>query len=383
MSRRARYLPKSVLVLSLAMAQIVLGCRSSSDSRPSSPKPTPVRCDLVGERSIETNLSLRGTVSARPNEDAVVSSAIPGRISSMRVTEGDTVAKGALLAVVENPSLGSDQETAAASISSAQATLKNAEQSLERERGLFAQGIAASRAVQDAETRVASAAADLAAARAQRRLAGRQSALAQVRAPIAGTVIKVRRGIGELVDGTTTTPIVEVANTSALELLCDVTSLDLVRLDEGASASIYLDALPGQLVNGKLVRVAPTVDPTTSLGRVRIELSPSTSVASRLRIGMSGQAIIATGRHRAIVVPSSAVRRSQDGQDQVVVCARRNGKYFASVKTVTVGERADTWVEITQGPSAGTLVVVDRALGLEDGTPLAPQRQEHPAEPAR
>lgn len=383
MSRRGRGVSTSVLTLSLGMAAIVFGCRSSSDDPTRAPKAAPVRCDAVTERTIEANVRLRGTVSARPNEDAVVSPAVPGRVSSMRVTEGDTVAKGDLLAVVENPSLESDQEKATASVASARATLDNAQQSLERERALFEQGIAARRAVQDAEARVASATAGLATARAQQRLAVRQSALAQVRAPIAGTVVKVTRGIGELVDGTPSTPIVEVANTSVLELSCDVASPDLVRLEQGATAAIRLDALPDHPINGRLVRLAPTVDPTTSLGRVRIELSPPAPLANHLHIGMGGQAIITTGRRRALVVPPSALRRSQDGKDQVVVCVQRDGGTVASVAEVTVGARADTWVEVTGGPSAGALVVVDRALGLDDGTPIAPRRQGGPAKPAR
>ena len=382
-SRPTRELPRPALVLFLGMAVIAFGCRSSSNDQTRPPQPAPVRCDAIREQPIAANVRLRGTVSARPNEDAVLSSAVAGRISSMRVTEGDTVNKGDLLAVVENPSLGPDQEKAVASARSARATLANARQSLERERALFDQGIAARRAVQDAEARVATADADLAAARAQQRLAAEQSALAQVHAPIAGTVIKVMRGIGERVDGTPATPILELANTSVLELHCDVASPDLVRLEEGATATIRLDALPEQPINAKLVRVAPTVDPTTSLGRVRIELAPSKSQAKHLHIGMGGQATVPTGLRRALVVPPSALRRSQDGRDQLVVCAQRDGRSVASVTAVTVGTRAENWVEITHGPTKGTLVVIDRALGLEDGTPIAPQGSGHPAEPGR
>jgi RND family efflux transporter MFP subunit len=275
--------------------------------------------------------------------------------------------------VVENPSLASDRENAAASVASAQASLNNAEHALERERSLFDQGINARRAVEDAEARVASARADLSAAEAQTHLAAHQSARAQVRAPLAGTVVKVMRGTGELVDGTPSTPIVEVANTSTLELGCDVASSDLVRINEGSDAAVHLDALPEQTIGGKVVRIAPTVDPTTSLGRVRVELAPSRALKSRLHLGMAGGATLAAGQHSALVVPPSALRRSQDGRDQVVACAHREHEVVARVKDVSVGVRGDSWVEISRGLTSGTLVVVDRSLGLEDGTRIAPQ----------
>jgi RND family efflux transporter MFP subunit len=194
--------------------------------------------------------------------------------------------------------------------------------------------------------------------------------------------VKVLRGTGELVDGTPATPIVEVANTEVLELSCDVASSDLVRVDEGAAVEVRLDALPERTVDGKVARIAPTVDPTTSLGRVRIELSPPAALLTRLRIGMGGKATVAVGERPALVVPPSALRRSQDGQDQVVVCARREGGTIASAKDVTVGARSAAGVEITRGLSVGTPVVVDRVLGLEDGTPVAPQKPSKRGEPA-
>lgn len=363
------------LALSLGMTVIGVGCHSASDEQPGPPPPSPVRCEAAVQRPVETEVRLRGTVAARPNEDAVVSAAVSGRIASVRVTEGDPVEKGGLLAVVDNPSLASDKDKAAASVASAQAALDNAQQALERAKRLFDQGIAARRAVQDAEARTASATAELTAARAEQRLASEQLARAQVRAPMAGKVVKLLRRTGELVDGTPATPVVEVANTSVLELSCDVASTDLVNIDEGVTAKVHLDALPDQSISGKVVRIAPTVDPTTSLGRVRIELSPPAALANRLHIGMAGHATVSTGRHRALVVPASALRRSQDGRDQVVVCAQREGRPVASVTDVKVGRRSAAGVEITGGLSPGEAVVVDRALGIEDGTCIAPLGQ--------
>lgn len=371
MRRRAR----ARLALAVALSMVELGCRSSPEEPDRPPPPTPVRCEPVTERTVEVQARLRGTVAAPPNQDAIVSSAVAGRIVSLKVLEGDAVAKGDLLAVVENPSLGSDQEQAAASVASARAILENAQKTLGRERELFDQGIAARRAVEDAEARVASATADLSVARAQQRLAAQQSARAKLGAPLAGTVVRVTRGLGELVDGTPATPILEVANTSVLELSCDVASSELVRIDEGAAARVELDALPDQSIDGKVVSIAPTVDQTTSLGRIRLELSPPAALSKRLHLGMAGQAILTTAQRRALVVPPPALSRSQDGRDQLVVCKEEKGGTVAQVTEVTVGTRDQAWVEITKGPAPGTLVVVDRALGLEDGTRLAPRKR--------
>lgn len=373
----------ALIWLVAASAAQAVACSAQPEGQAGAPAPLEVRCEALTRRTLQTVVHLRGRVAAPPETDAIVSSAVAGRIASMHVVEGDSVAAGQLLAVVENPSLASDRDQAAAAVASARAAVRNAEQALEREQGLFELGIAARRAVEDAKATVATATAEFSSARARSELASRQLERAQVQAPFAGTVVKVMRRTGELVDGTPGTPIVQVADVSALQLACDVASTDLVHIERGATAEVHLDALVEPAIDGRIARVAPTVDPTTSLGQVRIALSPPPALAGRLHIGMAGGATVDAGQREALVVPPSALRRSQDGKDELVLCVPRDGGTVASPAEVSVGVRTRDWVEITEGASAGTRAVVDRALGLEDGAPIAPRGQSDAGEPAR
>jgi len=65
-------------------------------------------------------------------------------------------------------------------------------------------------------------------------------------------------------------------------------------------------------------------------------------------------------------VPESALRRSMTGADELVVCDHD----VARVRVVEVGSRSAAGVEIAKGLAAGEQIVVDHALGLEDGQPL-------------
>jgi HlyD family secretion protein len=123
-------------------------------------------------------------------------------------------------------------------------------------------------------------------------------------------------------------------------------------------------------IPGKVVRVAPAVDPTTLLGRLRVQLDGS----PRVPVGSAATGTVITGSHVGLLVPSSALRRSPVGSDEIVVC---DGS-VARVRTVAVGPHRDGMVAIADGLRAGEQVVSDHVLGLEEGQPIAPERAKSP-----
>ena len=175
-------------------------------------------------------------------------------------------------------------------------------------------------------------------------------------------VLHVWKRAGESVDGTTATPVAEVADLTVLEVRAQVPPAVLVKLKEGATAQVRVLGVDAA-ITGAVSRVSPAVDPATLLGTVRVQL-PSAQTAPP--VGSAATALIAIGRHPGLVVPKAALRRSAVGTDEVVVCA--DG--VAKVRAVTVGHRGDSGVEITKGLAAGDQVVVDHVLGLDDGQAL-------------
>ena len=280
--------------------------------------------------------------------------------------EGDTVAQGALLATVDDPALTPAVAEGEAAVGAAQAALANAEAARARAHRLVDQGIAPRRDVEDAEAKHATAVAELATASAHRDLARRQLDRARVVAPIAGVVVHVLRRAGELVDGTAATPLVELADLATLELRADVPAAELVRVRVGQEAEVALDALPAQPVRATLVAVSPAVDPATALGTVRARLAaPPDGV--HLVLGLAGVLRVDVPRTAAgVSVLRAAVRRGEDGAQQVVTCDGNVAKGIA----VTLGARDGDRVEITSGLTAGQRVVTSHVLGLADGAAL-------------
>lgn len=354
---------------------LLLACRHAAEEGDDEDKPAPaaVTCKPVESATIDDTIDVSGVIAPPPKVDAIVSSPVGGRVAQVAVDEGDRVAAGALLAVIEDPALPAGALEAKAGLESAKAQKVAADQEVARQERLVASGIGARKDLDDAKAKQAAAAAEVAASSARSGLAGAQLARREIRAPRAGVVLHLHRKVGESVDGTAATPIAEIADLSVLELHAQVPPAALARLHEGMSAIVHVIGVDAPIA-GSVERVAPAVDPTTLLGLVRIALARSDDV----KVGTAATGQIAVAKRPGLRVPASALRRSLVGEDEVVVCAGS----AASVRKVTVGTRGEGTVELKDGVKPGEAVVVDHVLGIEDGQPLA-QAPPGAAKPAK
>ena len=342
------------------------------DKADDKPAAAAVTCRAVEAAAIEDTIDVSGVIAPPPKLDAIVSSPVAGRVAQVAVDEGDRVAAGALLAVIEDPALGASSVEARAAVDGARAQLAAAEQEVARQQRLVDTGIGARKDLEDARAKQAAAAADVAAATARSGLAGAQLARREIRAPRDGVVLHLQRKVGESVDGTAATPIAEIADLRVLELHAQAPPAALRPLRDGMAAQVQVLGADAP-VAATVVRVAPAVDPATMLGAVRIALASSEGV----QVGTAASGRIAVATRNGLRVPPGALRRSMVGEDEVVVCDGST----ARVRKVSVGGRTERGVEIKDGLKAGDRVVIDHVLGLQEGQPLtaAPAGSaEHP-----
>ncbi len=345
----------------IALVCAIAACGKAAAPEADQPTPANVTCRAVATAQVDDTIEVSGVIAPPPKLDAVISAPTAGRVASVAVEEGDHVAAGALLAVIEDPSLPAGSVEAHAGVASAQATKQAADQELARQIRLVDSGIGARRDLEDAKAKASAAGAELDAAGARDHLASQRLARRELRAPFAGVVLHIYKRAGESVDGTTSTPVAEVADLAVLEVRAQVAPQTLVQLRDGLAATVH--AISGEDVPATVARVAPAVDPVTLLGSVRVQLEPTKVV---LPVGSAATARIVIAKRSGLVVPTTALRRSAIGSDELVVC----DKGVARVREVSLGQRGDATTEVTKGLAAGDQIVVDHVLGLDDGTPL-------------
>lgn len=148
---------------------------------------------------------------------------------------------------------------------------------------------------------------------------------------------------------------------SEFELIGMVPTRDLSRLKIGQAVRVKV--LGAVEMDGRVQRVAATVEPNSQLGQVVISLGS----ARRLLANSSGRATIKTGESCGVAVPLTAILYGSAGTVVQVVRRQR-----IETRRVEVGLMSGGRVEIREGLAEGDEVVTRAGALLREGDPVRP-----------
>jgi RND family efflux transporter MFP subunit len=298
-----------------------------------------------------------------------VASEVDGLVETLKAREGQAVRKGQVLASLRTADLELRLQAAEAGLREATARLEQADADLERNRGLFDQGIlsasqfGASRSERDAWQGRAD---QLSAEIARLRLDLERSS---VRAPFAGVVVAERCEVGEWVGQGD--PVLELASLHDLEVRVDVPERYFSGLERGAEATVHFEALAGYEVVGKVEAIIPSANPQSRTFPLKVRIA---NPERRIGAGMLARVDLPSGEVRpALVIPKDAVLIR--GRDRVVYRIKDDD----TVESVPVetGTAVGSWVEVRRGLSAGARVVTRGNERLRPGQAVAGEPGEY------
>jgi RND family efflux transporter MFP subunit len=147
--------------------------------------------------------------------------------------------------------------------------------------------------------------------------------------------------------------LLTIADLSSLWLIADVAEQDIGRVRVGTPARVRLDAYPGQVFDGRVTFIYPTLKAETRSAQLRIELA---NPGGRLKPAMFAQVELPIGASAGaqLVVPNSAVIDS--GAKRVVIVDLGAGRF--EPREVKTGSRGDEFTVVTAGVKDGESVVV-------------------------
>ena len=175
---------------------------------------------------------------------------------------------------------------------------------------------------------------------------------ATIVSPIAGTVLAVNLTPGQAAQAGSTTQTVLVQGAGGLEAMTSVSLADVTKVKVGQPATVTPDGA-AQPATGSVVSVAAMPNATNTSTTTYNVIVSLPSDASSLTNGAIGAVGIVTGTASGIAVPTSAVRTT--GGRRTVTVLEGNTTRTVSVQVGVVG---DEWTQITNGLSAGQLVVL-------------------------
>jgi RND family efflux transporter MFP subunit len=339
------------------------------------PQATPVRTAIAsasGGGSISgEGISANGYVVARTK--ASVAARIPGRLEFLGVAEGSRVRKGEVIARIESGDFVAQLASARATAAQFEAQMAKARRDLERARALRGQGLNSDSDLENAETDAGVLGAQLAAARAQVKLAEVNLENTRVRAPFDGTVLRKDAEVGEIVapssagGGLTRTAIATMADLGTLEVEVDVNEAYIAQIRNAQPARITLDAYPDTSFAGRVRQVVPTADRQKATVQVKVSILDRDprilpEMGAKVVFVRPGEARPAAAAARRVTVPGAAVVNAAGGAKVWVV---ENGRVAA--RGVEVGPEHGDQVEIRRGLNGGESVVLAPPAGLRNG----------------
>jgi HlyD family secretion protein len=190
------------------------------------------------------------------------------------------------------------------------------------------------------------------------RLSLPEGGVTNVQAPVAGVIASSSAVIGAFASAKGE-PLFSIIARGEFDLVGQVATRDISKLAVDQPARIKI--IGAGEVEGKVRRVATTVEPNSQLGQVFVALTTN----RRLLANASGRAVITTGQSCGVSVPLTAVLYGSDGT--VVQVVRR-----ARVETrhVEIGLMSAGHVEIRDGLSEGDIVVARAGALLREGDPV-------------
>jgi HlyD family secretion protein len=185
-----------------------------------------------------------------------------------------------------------------------------------------------------------------------------------VQAPVAGLISQSTATIGAMASARGEALFSIIAR-SEYDLVGLVPVEDIAKLVVNQQASVTI--VGANTIEGKIRRIAPTIEPNSQLGQVFIGLTAN----QRLLVNSSGRANIRIGQSCSVAVPLTAVLYTPAGT--VVQLVRRNR---VETKGVEVGLSSGGQVEIKGGVSEGDVVVARAGAILREGDPVRPVMAE-------
>ena len=280
----------------------------------------------------------------RSNESVIIAPEIAGRISELDVKEGEKVAAGTVIALL-------DQTVYQAQIAQIEASLALSKINYQRAIDLLQKNYGTAKSKDEAEEKLREDQASLVLAEAQ-------LAKTRLAAPFDGVLGLRKVSIGQYLSPGDA--IVNLEQIDPLKVDFRVPEAYFAIVQVGQTIALDIDALPGKQFTGTVYAIDPLLDQN---GRAIVIRARIPNPDSRLKPGLFVRvSLIYATRDNAIMIPEQSVVPIGDKKFVFTVV---DGK--AKQVAIRTGERVKTMVEVVEGLKPDDVVVTAGQIKIRDG----------------
>ena len=325
---------------------VMLICSCTSKQEQATKAPIRVKTEVVQTATSTNGQTYVGIVEEC--EATAVSFTSMGVVKRMLVNEGQAVAKGQLIAEM-------DDTQARNLLSGAEAQMAQANDALERYKMLHDAGSLPKVQWVDIQSKVAQA-------KSQLEVAKKNLADCRLVAPVSGIVGKRLVGAGET--AMPSQAVVSILDISTVKVKVAIPEAEISGISANTSSTIKVEAVNGTFSGGKIEK-GVQADALTHTYDIRINVANG---ERKLLPGMVASVLFAATQSQhtgQLAVPVTAVQRKADGSLFVWTVS---GDSTAHRTAVTTGETAGNRIIITDGISDGNRIVTEGYQKLSENT---------------
>ena len=306
-------------------------------------------------------IALPGSTAAF--NDTPIYARTSGYVKHWYVDIGTRVKRGQLLATIETPELDQQLRQARADLENAEANLQLATTTAARWQHLLETDSVSHQETDQAVSDLHSKQALVNSSKANVERLEQLQAFERVSAPFDGVVTGRNTDIGALVqagDNSGPKELFHMAAVHTLRVYVAVPEIDAAFMKNGEQAKLTVDALPGEMLTGTIVRNADAIDATSRTLNVEVDV-PNPS--GRLLPGAYAFVHLRVPPHPgSVTIPSNALLFRSEGLRVGVV---RKG--HVELTPISIGQDYGSTVEVLSGLSAHDSVIVNPSDSLANG----------------
>jgi len=354
---------KKTAILAISALFLLTGCGNKENKNVGEISLTGLTTEKISPVTVDSYYKTSGTVKS--TDTSVISPIIMGKVTSVRVKEGDKVSKGQLLLTIDSRDISQKLAGALAGIGEAEKAAQAEAKNLAMQTKTYNRysGLYDDKAISKQEFDTIKTGKDVAKLNYERAMLSVQRAragynelkvyqsYAAITSPISGVVSQKNIDTGSTaIPGQ---PVLVITSNGTNEINADIAENLLSEIKVGTSATIESD---GKTYASKITAVVPTVDP----------------VSRKFKVKLASAGLI-SGNYTTVKIPVAKKQTMLVSTEAVVQKGELTGVYVVdkdkilSYRLVKTGEIYGNKTEILSGLDYGETIVVKGAEKAVDG----------------
>lgn len=358
---------KKMVALAILGMSLITSCQSKQSDTGAGLAELPV----IDIRPSSMTVNESYSASIQGQQDIEIYPQVSGTISRVLVKEGQHVAKGQSLFVIDQVPYQAALRTAKANVQAAQARVETARLDYESKKELFKEDVISDYDLQTAKNALTTANAALEQAKAGEIDARNSLSYTEVKSPASGVVGTLPYKVGALVGPTITQPLTTVSDNTNMHVYFSMTENQMRSLmSQYGTPTKMIEKMPGiqlQLNDGSIYSepgrvqtISGVINPQTGTLSIRSVFPNKDGI---LWSGGIGNVIIPHSENDAIIIPQTV---TFEIQDKVIVYKVVDGKAVATFINVRKVNDGNSYI-VTEGLAAGDKIISEGVGLVKDG----------------